>query len=170
MFAKRVLSTIIAGLFLATALFAQPSAPTPVPKGTAPVMPGPRMYAALNLTDQQRAQIDDLHLALQKKMIALRANLQKLNAEYKLMLIDPKVSEKGLKAQLQKIADVRLQMALERAKNVRKIRSLLNAEQQKKFDAFILSKKHARRPHGHKKMIPAHRPGQRMHRMPPKGF
>ncbi len=169
MFAKRVLSTIIAALFLATALFAQPPAPAPTPKGTAPVMPGPRMYAALNLTDQQRAQIDDLHLALQKKMIALRADLQKLNAEYKLMLIDPKVSEKGLKAQLQKIANVRLQMALERAKNVRKIRSLLNAEQQKRFDAFVLSKKRGRRPHGHKKMMPA-RPGQRMHRMPPKGF
>jgi len=169
MFAKRVLSTIIAGLFLATALLAQPPVPTPAPKGTPPVMPGPRMYAALNLTDQQRAQIDDLHLALQKKMIALRADLQKLNAEYKLMLIDPKVSEKGLKAQLQKIADVRLQMALERAKNVRKIRSLLNAEQQKKFDAFVLSRKSGRRPHGHKKMMPA-RPGQRMYRMPPKGF
>ncbi len=169
MFAKRVLSTIIAALFLTTALFAQPPASAPTPKGTAPVMPGPRMYAALNLTDQQRAQIDDLHLALQKKMIALRADLQKLNAEYKLMLIDPKVSEKGLKAQLQKIANVRLQMALERAKNVRKIRSLLNAEQQKRFDAFVLSKKRGRRPHGHKKMMPA-RPGQRMHRMPPKGF
>ncbi len=134
---KRFFSSIVISLFLVGAIFAQPQPAQTPPMGPPPVHG--KMLQALNLTDQQRTQIEDLHLALQKKMVALRADLQKLRADYKLMLIDPKVSESRLKGQLQKIADLRVKMGLERAKTQRKIRSLLNSEQQKKFDAMILS-------------------------------
>ena len=163
MLAKRLLSIVVVSLFLVSAIFAQPQPGQNPPMGPPPAHG--KMYQALNLTDQQRSQIEDLHLALEKKMIPLRADLQKLNADYKLMLIDPKVSESALKAQLQKIADLRIKMALERAKNQRKIRSLLNAEQKKKFDAMILNGPKHKKMMGRQMM---HRPSKmapRGHRM-----
>lgn len=165
MLAKRILSVAVMSLLLVTAIFAQP---TPMQKMQAPNPPQAPMYRALNLTDQQRSQIEDLHLALEKKLTPLRADLQKLQADYKLMLVDPKVSEASLEKQLKKIADVRTQMALERAKNQRKIRSLLNHEQKKKFDAMILKGPRARRM-GHK-MNMRHKPGMPHHKAPHRGF
>ena len=156
MLAKRFFSFIILILFLASATFAQPMAAQNPPMGPPP-QGHPQMYRALNLTDQQRSQIEDLHLALQKKLIPLRADLQKLRSEYKLMLINDKVSESKLKAQLQKISDLRAQMAFEQAKTKRKIRSLLNDEQKKKFDAMILSGPKAKRMIKGRMM---HRPGK----------
>ena len=155
MFAKRLLSVIVLSLFLTGAIWAQPQPAQNPPMGPPPAPM--KMYRGLNLTDQQRSQIEDLHLALQKKLVTQRADLQKLNAEYKLMLINPKVSESSLKAQLQKIADVQVKMKLERAKTQRKIRSLLNDEQKKKFDAMILSGPKGKKMMHHKMM---HRPGR----------
>lgn len=160
MLAKRLLSIAVVSLFLVSAIFAQPQPGQNPPMGPPPAHG--KMFQALNLTDQQRGQIEDLHLALEKKLIPLQADLQKLNANYKLMLIDPKVSESSLKAQLQKIADLRVKMALERAKNQRKIRSLLNDVQKKKFDAMILSGPKQKQMMKHRMM---HRPGK----MAPRG-
>ncbi len=162
MLAKRMLSVVVMSLFLATAIFAQP-----MPQQKAPNPPAGRMFNALNLTDQQRSQMEDLHLSLEKTLIPMRADLQKLNADYKLMIIDPKVSETDLKKQLQKMAGLRINMALERAKNQRKIRSLLNTEQKKKFDAMILSGPKAKRM-GRKMMM--HRRPRTAPRNHPRGF
>lgn len=102
---------------------------------------GPRMQAQnmLNLTDEQQTQIDQLRLELQKEMTPLQTRMQNLRSEYKLMLIDEKNSESALKAQLNKIADLRTQMEIVKAKHQRKVRSLLTDEQKVKFDQRILS-------------------------------
>ncbi|NOX90690.1 MAG: Spy/CpxP family protein refolding chaperone [Calditrichaeota bacterium] len=130
---KRILSLVVITLLTVGVLTAQPQPGPQMPP------PGAPMLKALNLTDEQRDQIADFRLELQKKMVAMRGDLQKLQSEYRLMLIDDKVSEKELQKQLQKIGDLRIKMALERAKNQRKIRSLLTDVQKKKFDAMILA-------------------------------
>ncbi len=162
MLAKRFFSFIIVSLFLVSTTFAQPMPVQNPPMGPPP-QPHSQMYRALNLTDQQRSQIEDLHLTLQKKLVPLRADLQKLRSEYKLMLINDKVSESKLKAQLQKISDLRAQMAFEQAKTKRKIRALLNSEQKKKFDAMILSGPKAQKMLKRKMM---HRPSRMAPRSP----
>ncbi len=157
MLAKRILSIFVISLFLVSAIFAQPQ-----PGQNPPMGPPPehgQMYKALQLTDQQRSQIADLHLALQKKLLPMRADLQKLQSEYKLMLINDKVTDNKLKAQLQKISDLRAKIAFEEAKTKRKIRSLLNDEQKKKFDAMVLRGPKAKKMM-HKRIM--HRPGKPM--------
>lgn len=136
MLAKRMLAITVVSLLLIGSVFAQPG---PGPMGPQQGPQGIQMFKALNLTDEQRSKIEDLHLEMQKKMLSMQGDLQKLEKDFRLMVIDEKVSESQLQKQLQKIHDLKLKMALERAKNHRKIRSLLNDEQKKKFDAMYLA-------------------------------
>ena len=72
-------------------------------------------------------------------MLTMQGDLQKLQKDFRLMVINEKVSDKQLENQLRKIHDLKLKMALERTKHQRKIRSLLNDEQKKKFDSMFLA-------------------------------
>ncbi len=133
MFAKRAILIAIISLFLLGTVIAQPG---PKPQPNYPFLP---IFRGLNLSEDQQSKIEDLHLAMQKKMITLRGELQKLQSDFRLMVIDDKVSEGQLEKQLRKIHELKLKMDLERAKTKRKVRALLTDVQKKKFDSMYLA-------------------------------
>lgn len=99
---------------------------------------------ALDLTEEQQTKISKMRLEMQKQMTPLRSKVQTLRSEYKLMIIDEKISEADLKSKLDEISGLRKDMALKRAKHQRQVRSILTDEQKVKFDQRILSgRKHA---------------------------
>jgi len=155
MLTKRILAITVVSLLFIGSIFAQPG---PGPMAATQGHPGLQMFKALNLTDEQRSKIEDLHLEMQKKMLSMQGDLQKLEKDFRLMVIDEKVSESQLQKQLQKIHDLKLKMALEKAKNQRKIRSLLTDEQKKKFDSIYLSGPKLRKA-GRAKMMRRMKPG-----------
>jgi len=160
---KRVLLSSLAIIILLTAgsLFAQP----PGMKGNMPMAPNFRQGAFLDLSAEQQTKIDKLRLEHQKMVVTLRADVQSMQTAYRLMIIDPKVSDAKLKAQLSKISAKREALALLRAKHQRQVRSLLTDEQKVKFDQRILSG-HGKRGHKGSKggmMYPnCRKPGPRM--------
>ncbi|APF20261.1 Spy/CpxP family protein refolding chaperone [Caldithrix abyssi] len=157
MLTKKIYSVVVIGLLLVGGLFAQPG-PGPM-QGQFGNMP---MLRGLDLTAEQLNSVLDIRLDMQKKMIAMQGDLQKLQKDFRLMVIDEKVSDKQLEKQLQKIHDLKLKMALERAKHHRQIRSLLTDAQKKKFDTmFLMGHK------GKKGCRPMMQPGMKMG---PKGF
>ncbi len=151
---KRIFISSLALIVFLTAgsLFAQP----PGMKGNMPPKPNFRQGAALDLSAEQQTKIDKLRLELQKMAAPLRADVQSLQTAYRLMIIDSKVSESQLKAQLAKISAKRQALALQRAKHQRQIRSLLTDEQKVKFDQRIISGHGKKGRKGHK--------GQMMHK------
>ena len=102
---------------------------------------GPRMQRMnfLELSETQQKQIEKLRLEFQKKISPLQDKARSLKNAYRLMVIDEKVSESGLKNQLKKISSIRQELALKRAMHKRQVRSLLTEEQKVKFDQQFLS-------------------------------
>lgn len=151
---------LFSGLLLAASLMAQP--PMSQFKGRQPGQPpAGKAMAQLQLTDKQQSQIAKLRLDMQKEMLPLRDQVHSLQTQYRLMVIDPKVSKADLQKQLNKISAVRQKMALKRAEHQRQVRSLLTDEQKLKFDQHFLSAPKKGRmgrrggmhgPHGHRPM------------------
>lgn len=104
----------------------------------------------LNLTDDQKTQIDKLRLEHQKEIIPLRNEVHSLQSEYNLLIIDDKVSEAKLKKQAENISTLRETLALKRALHQRQVRSLLTDEQKVKFDQQIISGRGQKGPGGRK--------------------
>ncbi len=154
MLIKRFTLIMTISLFLLSGLFAQPGMMPQQPKA-------PHHANMLNLTEEQQNQIREFRLEMQKKVVGLRGDLDKLQSELKLMIIDDKVSEKQLEKQLRKINDVKLKIELARIDNQRKVRSILTDDQKKQFDAMLLSGKKGKKPGMGKKHpmgMGAHRP------------
>ena len=112
-------------------------------RGMRGTMPGgDRQYfgqCVLDLTEEQQTKISQMRLEMQKQMTPLRSKVQTLRSEYKLMIIDEKISEADLKSKLDEISGLRKDMALKRVKHQRQVRSILTDEQKVKFDQRILS-------------------------------
>jgi len=102
----------------------------------------------LQLSNKQRTQIDKLRLEFEKEISPLRDKVRSLENAYRLMIVDEKVSTTQLKSQLQEISAKKQQLALKRALQQRKIRSLLTDEQKVKFDQRIISGPKPHRMHG----------------------
>ncbi|RMI08900.1 MAG: periplasmic heavy metal sensor [Calditrichaeota bacterium] len=116
-----------------------------------------RLGRMLDLSEEQRAKMMDMHLQLKKEMLPLKAELKQLRAELKLALTSDSYDEGKVQKLLDKMASLRKEMALKRIRNQRAVRDMLTPEQRKKFDMFILS--------GHGKR--GHRPGFRGGPRPP---
>jgi Spy/CpxP family protein refolding chaperone len=107
-----------------------------------------RMEKILDLKEEQKSQILDLHLQLRKEMILLKSEQEKLHAEIKLEITSDKFSESKLKKMVDQISDLQSQIHMKRLMNQRAVRSLLTEEQRKKFDLIFLSRRPGDRHHG----------------------
>lgn len=107
-------------------------------------------YNNLNLTDDQKTQIDKLRLEHQKEILPLRNEVHNLQSEYKLLIIDNKVSEAKLKKHAENISSLRETLSLKHALHQRQVRSLLTDEQKVKFDQHIISGRGQKGPRGQK--------------------
>jgi protein CpxP len=95
--------------------------------------------AFLKLTDEQKTKIQDLHLALQKEVLPVRAELQKQRANLKLELTADKFNEGKVKSIEAEISKLTSDIALKTALHQRAVRDLLTPDQKKQFDQHILS-------------------------------
>ena len=128
-----IITAILGGILLTGAMFAQ--------KGPGP-MSGQhfkRMAKMLDLNDEQIARMQDMHLQMQKEMIPLRSKMQTLRGELKLVQTADKFEPGKAEKLVKEMQALRTQMEMKRIKHQQEMRSLLNDEQRKKFDAHLLS-------------------------------
>ena len=106
-----------------------------------------RMQKLLELNEEQKSQILDLHLQLRKEIIPLKSEQEKLHGEIKLEITSDKFSESRLKKLLDQVSANQSQIQMKRLMNQRAVRNLLTEDQRKKFDLHFLSRKSGDRHH-----------------------
>ncbi len=128
-----IISAILGSLLFTGAIFAQ--------KGPGD-MSGKhfkRMAKMLDLNDEQISKMTDMHLQMQKDMIPLRSKMQTLKGELKLVQTADKFELGKAEKIVKEMQALRTQMEMNRIKHQQEMRSLLNDDQRKKFDAHLLS-------------------------------
>lgn len=95
--------------------------------------------AGLDLTDSQKAKMDDLRVKHLKEVEPLKADLQKQHSALKLEVIADKFNESKVKSLQSEISKLQSDMALKMILHQRAVRDLLTSDQQKKFDTRVLS-------------------------------
>ncbi len=128
-----------------------------------PHSPEGKMAQGLQLSEEQKAKMADLRLEMQKEIAPLKAKLQTLRTDLKLMLVSDNPNMGKIEAKQRQIAEVQSQIAMARIRHQLEVRKLLTPEQRKKFDAAILSGRK-----GQARRRAAARMRMRMHRMGPR--
>jgi len=152
------IEVMIASLVMATGLLAQ--------HPDRPFQPKPPRMAALDLTDEQLAKIQDLELKLEKEIIPLRSQLPSIEADLKQELIADQFNQTKVKSLIDQKVKILSEIELKQFLNHRAIRDLLTSEQRKKFDLQALKQGLGR--HGKPPMpMRPHEPGAEV---PPPGL
>ncbi len=128
---KKLIVVLAAGVLLGMFQlgFAQPEGPAM----------GKRFAKMLDLTGEQTQKIEDLRLQMQKDILPLQSQVQQKRTDLKLLLTADSPDQSKINKTIDDISQIRSQMQKIRVKQQMAVRSLLNAEQKKKFDAMILS-------------------------------
>lgn len=113
-----------------------------------------RMGKMLDLTDEQQSKMQDLRLNFEKEKLPLQSKIHELRNGLKLELTKDNFDEKKVNQMLDQIESVRKEMHKMRIMHMRSVRSILNADQKKKFDMHILSD----RKFGHEGGMPHDKP------------
>ena len=102
----------------------------------------------LGLSDEQKNQIADLRLKLQKEILPLRAEIQSKMAELKILQTEANANLKKIDGKIDEISKIKARIQKARIRHRLEVRKLLTPEQQKIFDTQSLMGKR----HGHKGM------------------
>lgn len=108
------------------------------------LLDNPRVMNALALTEQQKAQIKEKGLLLQKEVQRIRAELDKAGMEQAKLVSNDSTDMKTLMAAVEKTGKIRTEMAKVQLKHLIEVRSLLTADQRAKLPEFM-HKAHERR-------------------------
>lgn len=128
----KMVTLVLTGLFIVSgALAAQPR------NAQRGMLQGMKM---LDLSEEQKNQIADLRLNLQKDIIPLHSEADKLRSELKIELTADRFDEGKVRKIIANLSDLEENIHMKRILNQRAIRDLLTPEQQKKYDLLILSK------------------------------
>ena len=100
----------------------------------------PPDLSMLNLSKDQKDQITDLRLNLQKEIIPLHSEMEKLRSELKIAVTSDPFDKVNVEKIVTIMADLHKEINMKRIMNQHAIRDLLTAEQRKKYDLFILSR------------------------------
>lgn len=90
-----------------------------------------RIHEQLNLTDQQKAKLDDLRMQHQEKMIDMRADLDKARIENQRLRRSDKLNRGDVINQTKTMSDIRNKMAEARANHMMDVYETLTVEQRK---------------------------------------
>ena len=88
-----------------------------------------------NLTEEQKAQIKDLRTPHMKDMLKYKAEINKLEAELKILEIADNPDEGKINSKIDEISAVKGKVAKTQSKHKRDVRSILTDEQKVYFDA-----------------------------------
>lgn len=128
-----IITAILGSMLFTGAMFAQPG------PGKMSGKHFKRIAKMLDLNDEQIAKMQDMHLQMQKEMIPLRSKMQTLKGQLKLVQTADKFELGKAEKLIKEMQALRTQMEMKRIKHQQEMRSLLNADQRKKFDAHLLS-------------------------------
>jgi Spy/CpxP family protein refolding chaperone len=95
-----------------------------------------RMMTQLNLTDEQRDKVEEIHLNGQKGMLPLRNNIQEKNAQLRTLRTSADYDEAAVNALIEEIGELRTAMMAMRTGHQQQIREILTEEQRIKFDTM----------------------------------
>jgi Spy/CpxP family protein refolding chaperone len=121
---------MIASLILATGLWAQ--------RPERPLQSKHARMAALDLTEEQQAKIQDLELKLEKEILPLRSQIPGIEANLKQELVADPFNQAKVKNLIEQKTKIVAEIELKQYLHQRAIRDLLTPEQQKQFDLHAL--------------------------------
>lgn len=90
-----------------------------------------RMHEQLNLTDQQKAKVEELRLKHQEQMIDMRAELEKARLENQKLRNSDNLNRSDVISQTKKMNNIKNNMAESRANHKMDVYELLNDDQRK---------------------------------------
>ncbi|MCU0644320.1 MAG: Spy/CpxP family protein refolding chaperone [bacterium] len=111
-----------------------------------PFQPKPPRMAALDLTEEQEAKIQDLELKLEKEMMPLRSQIPAIEANLKQELIADQFNQAKVKSLIDQKVKILSEIEFKQLLNQRAVRDLLTPDQRKQFDLHAL--KEGMRHHG----------------------
>jgi len=94
---------------------------------------------SLNLTEEQKAEIKKIWLGFQKEAIELRSKIQIKELEVKELCSGPQTDLTKVRAKLQEIADLQVELKVKRLEKYGEIKDLLTPEQQAQLPSGLPS-------------------------------
>lgn len=88
----------------------------------------------LNLTEEQRSQINDMHVENQQEMLPLRNELREKRARLRTLQTSSNYDADEVNALLEEIGDLRTDMSIKRNEHRQEVRNQLTDEQRVQFD------------------------------------
>jgi len=137
---KKLTGLIIIGILMALPLMAI-AQPAPHPMMN-------KMNDPLNLSDQQRSQIEVLRLDHEKQMMGFKDQLRSFRTQMNLLITTNNPSTSEIKKLAGQIGDVTEKMAQATAEHKVNVRKLLTDEQKVKFDLMTLDRRGQMGRHG----------------------
>ncbi len=140
-----VLSILMSSLALAQPGRGQMRAPgAPQMPGQPPMMqndmmPGARMFALLNLSEEQIQKIAAIRLERDREMVPLNAEIVKVRSELKLLKTEKNVNLKAINKKIDELSNIRAQKMKIGAKYGLEIRNILTDEQRLIWDAHMMN-------------------------------
>ncbi|MDR9417969.1 Spy/CpxP family protein refolding chaperone [Gracilimonas sp.] len=104
------------------------------------------MMRMLDLTEEQREQIKEIHLKGQKEMLPLRNQIREHRAKLQTLTTGDNYDENSVSELVNEMSELHAKMMLKRISHRQEIRELLTDEQRIKFDTFHMRNK-ANKPH-----------------------
>lgn len=97
-----------------------------------------RVMAMLNLSDEQKEQIREIHLNGQKEMLPLKTQLQEAHAKLRTLTVADEYDEAEIQEVIGTISELNKTMLTTRVEHRQQIRELLDDDQRVKFDNLHL--------------------------------
>ncbi len=97
-----------------------------------------RVMGKLDLCDEQKAQIREIHLNGQKEMLPLKTQLQEAHAKLRTLTVADEYREAEVQEVISTISDLNKTMLTTRIQHRQQIRELLDDNQRVKFDNLHL--------------------------------
>lgn len=95
-----------------------------------------QLMARLNLSEEQKKQIQEWHLDQQKVMMTQRASIKEKRAQLQTLKIADNYNESAVNDLIDEISELQSEMMKQRASHQQMIREILTDEQRVKFDLF----------------------------------
>ena len=94
---------------------------------------------SLSLSEEQKAEINKAILDFQKDTVALRNSIQIKELEVRALLLEPQTELVKVRAKLQEIADLQVELKVKTIEKYLEIKDLLTPEQQEKLPLGVSS-------------------------------
>ena len=132
---KRSISIFVTGAFLMLILVPTLSAQSHKSRVAGKkVMLKQKQTMGLNLTDDQKAKMSDLKLALQKKLLPLKSDLQGKVTDLQLLKTENSPNLNRIDKLIDDIGKLRIKIQKEQVRHQLEVRKILTPEQRKRWD------------------------------------